>query len=143
MSVCASSGTHFYTRVDQKALEALDTCSQQRDKVIRISRYDPAPEADIGDKSSRKRSFAFDIQIMDGGGRRQRIERHVHQGRDAAARSSKGAGLEALPFGSTRFIQVNMRAATVSSSSVSHVLYEAGKHDELAADTPVDLLCTP
>ncbi len=51
----------------------------------------------------------FGGKVLHRGRRRDRVERHVHDGGDASGRSRTSAGPEALPLRPPRFVEVHMR----------------------------------
>ncbi len=97
----------LYARRTQKTLEAQDTCARQRREVVRVSWHDTAPETHVY-VTPAARSGALLLQAVDGGRRRNAIERHVHEGRDSPCRGSTRGVLESFPVGPARIVDVDV-----------------------------------
>ena len=67
-----------------------------------------APEADV-DVHPAGRRLALDLQRRDIDGRRQAVERHVHDRGHPAGRGRTGRRLEALPLGAAGIVDVDVR----------------------------------
>ena len=58
-----------------------------------VARYDSAPELDV-DPALPDGGLRLDPEVLGGGGGRETVERHVHQGRHSSSCSSLGSGPE-------------------------------------------------
>ncbi len=95
-------------RVDQEALEAEHPGLVQRGEVGQVARDGAAPEADV-DRDLVARHVLLDPQRVQRGRRRDRVQRHVDDRRDASGRSRPGGGRESLPLGAAGLVDVHVR----------------------------------
>ena len=72
---------------------------------------DSTPERNIRPAPRSACRIAFGREVRYGGRRRDRVERHVHDGGDAPGRRCARARPEALPVRSPGLVQMHMRAA--------------------------------
>jgi len=94
-------------RIREEAFEAEYACLVERFEAAQVPGNDAAPEAHV-DVALPVGRAPLDGERSSGDGCRDAIERHVHQGRDAAGRGGPGRRREALPLGVARLAQVNM-----------------------------------
>jgi len=94
--------------VEQEALDAEHARVVQGTQLPGVARDGTAPEPDV-DGALPCCRLALDLQggHVDGG--RQRVERHVHDRRDAARRRGAGGRGEALPLGAAGLVDVHVR----------------------------------
>ena len=118
-------GELLHAGVEQEALEAEDAGVVEGCEVGDVARDRAAPEADVdpglvgGDRPLR-------LQRRDRGGRRDAVERHVDDRRDAPGSRGAGRAGEALPVGATRLVDVDVG---VDESRQQHLV--VGQHDHL------------
>jgi len=82
-----------------------------------IARDDPAPERNVRPALRGARSTTFGREVLHGSRRRDRVERHVHDGGDTAGRRCARARPEALPVRSPGFVEMHMCAETDREST--------------------------
>jgi hypothetical protein len=120
--VSSQRGELRHARVRQERLEAEHAGVVQRLEVSEVARHRPAPEADVG-VALTLGGRALDVQRGDGRRRRDRVERHVHQGGDPAGRGRAGGGREPLPLGPTGLVAVHVR---VDQAGDQHAVHDLG-----------------
>jgi hypothetical protein len=92
---------------EQKALEAEHAGAAKRLEVGQVTRHHAAVKADV-DPALAGRGGLLGFQAGHGRRRRDRVERHVDDGGDAAGRRRpRGAG-EALPLGAARLVDMHV-----------------------------------
>jgi hypothetical protein len=96
-----------HARVHQEALHAEDARLVQAPQVADVAGHRAAPEAHV-DVALAVRRRALDLQGGDVDGRRQAVERHVDDRRDAPGRGGTGRRGEALPLGAARLVDVDV-----------------------------------
>ena len=94
-------------RVQQEALEPEHAGVVQRPQVGEVAGHGTAPEPHVHPRLAVGR-LALDLQRRDVDGRRDAVERHVDDGRDPAGGGRLGRGLEALPLGAPRVVDVDV-----------------------------------
>jgi hypothetical protein len=94
--------------VEQEALDAEHARVVQGTQLPCVARDGTAPEPDV-DGALPAGHLALDLQRGHVDGGRQRIERHVHDRRDAAGRRGAGGRGEALPLGAAGLVDVHVR----------------------------------
>ena len=82
------------------------SCSPRRSSML--PGIGAAPEPDVDVAACPRAAFALDLQRLDGAGRREAVERHVEDGRDAAGRRGAGGRREALPLGAAGLVDVHV-----------------------------------
>ncbi len=92
----------------RKHLKPQDASARQRREVVRVSWHDTAPETHV-DVTPAARSGALLLQAVDGGRRRNAVERHVHERRDAPGRGSTRGVFESFPVGPSGIVDVDVR----------------------------------
>jgi hypothetical protein len=100
-------GIETYTTVNQEALEATDTLLNKSLELFGIAGDNTTIEANIHPTFTLS-SLNLLLQTVHSSGGWDSIERHINHSSDTAKGSSLGAGVEALPFGTARLVQVNM-----------------------------------
>lgn len=75
-----------------------------------IARDDPAPERNVRPAPRGARRTTFDREVLHGSSRRDRVERHVHDGGDTTGRRCARARPEALPVRPPGFVEMHMCA---------------------------------
>ncbi len=95
------------TGVEQEALEAEDPGLVQCGQVGQVAGDRTAPEAHVDPRLVAGRC-ALLLERGHGGGRRDAVERHVDDGGDPARGRGAGRGLEALPLGAARLVDVHV-----------------------------------
>ena len=94
--------------VEQEALEAEDAGVVERREVGDVARDRAAPEADV-DPGLAGGDRALGLERGDRRRRRDAVERHVDDRRDAAGRGGAGRAGEALPLGAAGLVDVHVR----------------------------------
>ena len=117
----------LHAGVGHEALEPEDAGVVQPAQVADVARDRAAPEADV-DVRGVPRGLPLDLQPVDGGGRRDAVERHVEDRRDAARRRGAGGGREALPLGAAGLVDVHV---AVDEAGQQHLV--VGQVDGLGA----------
>ena len=120
----------LHAGVGHEALEPEDAGVVQPAQVVDVARDRAAPEADV-DVRGVLRGLPLDLQPVDGGGRRDAVERHVEDRRDAARRRGAGGRREALPLGAARLVDVHV---AVDEAGQQHLV--VGQVDGLGALEP-------
>ena len=92
----------------EKALEAEHAGVAQRIQLAGVAGHDAAPEPDV-DRDAAARGFTLGVERRGRRRRRNRIERHVDDCRDAAHRRGRRRRLESFPFRPPRFVDVDVR----------------------------------
>ena len=98
----------IHTRGAEKALEAQDTRTARDSSSPSISRNDATPEAHVDGQAAR-RGARFCASMIRRGGRRNAVERHVNQSRDAAGHRGERRGVEPFPVSAAGIVHVNVR----------------------------------
>src|SRR5215469_1577204 len=93
--------------IREEAFEAEYACLVERFEAAQVAGNDAAPEAHV-DVALPVGCASLDGERFSSDGCRDAVERHVHQGRDAAGRGGPCRRREALPLGVARLAQVNM-----------------------------------
>jgi len=88
-------------------------------RVYLVTGDDTTPEADVRPTLTLG-SIAFDRQVLHGRRWRDRVERHVHDGRHASGKGSPGTCPETFPIRATWFIQVHVYAWEKRLVSLGH-----------------------
>jgi hypothetical protein len=104
-------GNHGETvdsRVDEKTLKARNARRRERFNVPLIAGGNASPEHPV-DQGRFLGGPTLSLERLDGGSRRQAIQRHVRDERIASGRSSAGARGKAFPFGAAWFVDVYVR----------------------------------
>ncbi|GAA3212995.1 hypothetical protein GCM10020256_12830 [Streptomyces thermocoprophilus] len=109
----------------QEGLEAEDAGLVQRAEVLDVVGQGAAPEADV-DVGLVPGRLLLDAQVVHGGGGRQGVQGHVHEGGDAAGRRGAGGGPEALPRGAARVVDVDVGVDEAGQQHVVAVVLHAG-----------------
>ena len=107
-SAGASARELVDARVQQEALEPEHAGLVQRPQVGEVAGHGAAPEPHVHPRLAVGR-LALDLQRRDVDGRRDAVERHVDDGRDPAGGGGLGRGLEPLPLGAPRVVDVDVR----------------------------------
>ena len=100
----------------QKAFEAEHAGPGQRREIGGVARHDAAPETDI-DVTSAMGGATLGVQAGHGRGRRNAVQRHVDERRDAARRRRARRRLEPFPIGAAWVVDMNVG------------VNQAGQHD--------------
>jgi hypothetical protein len=79
----------------------------QGQQVIGVARDRPAPEGDV-DTELPLGALALELQRGDVDRRRDGVQRHVRERRDAAGGRGEGGGGEPLPLGAARLVHVDV-----------------------------------
>ncbi len=98
----------FDARLDHEALEAHDARVEQGAQLLGVAGDGAAPEAHVDPELPRGGGELL-LEAGDGGGGRDAVERHVHQGGDAARRRGARGAAEALPLGAAGLVDVHVR----------------------------------
>jgi hypothetical protein len=93
--------------VEQEALETDDAGVVQRAQMVEVARNGAAPERDVG-RDLVSRCLPFHLQRLDRGGRRDRVEGHVDDRRDATGDGRPGGAGEAFPLGPAGLVDVHV-----------------------------------
>ena len=96
------------TRRAEKTLEAEHAGPGQWLEIGGVARHHAAPEANIHMAPSAS-GAPLRVQPVDGRGRRNAVQRHVHQRRHAAGRRRARGGLETFPIGAAWIVDVDVR----------------------------------
>jgi hypothetical protein len=117
--------------VAHEGLEAQDPGLDHRRQLGGVARHHAAPEAAVHPAAAAG-GGELGLEGGQAGGDGDAVERHVHQGGDAAGRGGARAGLEALPGGAAGVVQVHV--------GVDHARHDQGvrRHD-LEIGRPVAL----
>ena len=107
--------------VQQEALEAEHAIVVQTAQIVGVAGNRAAPETDVDVRLARC-GRALGVECFDVDRRRNRVQRHVDQRGDPARRRCAGSGVEPLPLGATRLVDVHMR------------IDQAGNHDLLVGE---------
>ena len=91
----------------QEALEAQHPGAAQRRQVGQVLGHHPTVKADVDPQAALGRGL-LGLQRRHRGGGRDRVERHVDDGGDAAGRRRPGRAGEALPLGAPRLVDVHV-----------------------------------
>lgn len=110
-----------YTTINQETLEATNTGVNQTLEIGIISGNDTAIEANIHPALTRG-SLDLLVQVGHSGSGRDGIQRHVNHGGDTTKGSSLGAGVEALPLGTARLVQVNVSIDQTGQQYIGRVV---------------------
>src|SRR5207247_6264518 len=97
-----------HSRWGQKALESENAVRDERLDLIAVTRHDAAPKAGI-DPTLMPCCLYFGLQPVRCSRRRITVQRHVDHRRDATGCRRSRTKVEAFPFGSSGFIQMNVR----------------------------------
>ena len=92
----------------RKHLKPRTPAARQRRQVGGVARHDAAPESHV-DMTSTARRGAFLLEAGNRRGRRDAVERHVHERGDAAGRGRARRVREALPVGTPGIVDVDVR----------------------------------
>ena len=103
-------------------MNADDAGLEQRAQLVDVARHGAAPERDI-DRDLALRRRTFHVQRLDRDGRRDRVQGHVDDRRDAAGRRGAGRGGEALPLGAARLVHVHV---AVDQPGQQHLVVRRG-----------------
>ena len=95
------------TRRTQKALEPEDACARERLECIGVARHNTAPETDVDVAPISERTLLL-LKAAHGGRRRDAVERHVDQRRDAARGSGARGVVGSLPVGAPRVVHMDV-----------------------------------
>ncbi len=109
----------------QERLEAEDPGVVQCAQVLDVVGQGAAPEADV-DVCLGRGDGLLDAQVGDRRGGRDRVERHVDQGRDAAGGRRARGGPEALPLGAARVVDVHVGVDEAGQQDVVAEVFQAG-----------------
>ena len=93
--------------VQQEALEPEHARLVQRSQVGQVARHGATPEAHV-DVGLVAGDGPLLLQCRNGNRRRDAVERHVDDRRDAAGRRGPGGAGEALPLGAARLVDVHV-----------------------------------
>ena len=96
-----------HTGVREEGLEAVHPGGVQRGQGGGVAGDRAAPEADV-DVDLPGGGFLLDHEGVHGDGRREAVERHVHDGGDPAGGSGPGGGGEALPLGAAGLVDMHV-----------------------------------
>ena len=91
-----------------EGLEGRDARIGERRQIVEIPRHEAAHRGIIGPALSFG-AAKLEFQRLDGRRGGDRVERHFHEGRDAARGHGLRAGLVAFPFGAAGFAHVHVR----------------------------------
>lgn len=106
--------THVDTGFDQETFKPLHPRLPKPPQLSLIPRHEPTPKPQIAAHPDLFGTRPFRSEPGEGGGRWDRVERHVDQGRDTARYGGECAGTETFPGGTTRLVQVDVGARKVS-----------------------------
>jgi hypothetical protein len=93
--------------MDEKTFESTNSGAEEWCQFGCIARDHATPESNI-DVALTRCALDLGAETVDCCGRRDAVEWHINNGGDATCRGRAGCRSEALPFGTTRFVDVNM-----------------------------------
>lgn len=99
-------------------------------EILGVAGDDAAIEADV-DPALAVRGTQLLLEVGDGGGGGDGIQRHVDDGGDAAKGRGLGAGIEALPLGAAGLIEVNVRIDEAGEQDMGGIVGVGGPGREL------------
>ncbi len=98
----------LHAGVDQKTLESQHARSEQVTELRGVSRHHPAPEPHVH-PAARLRRFHLGAKSLEGRGRGNTVQRHVHQRGHTARSGCARRGLETFPVRAAGFVDVHVR----------------------------------
>src|SRR5690606_360925 len=98
----------YTTLFRSEALEPEHARVPQGAQLVRVAGHGAAPEPDV-DERLVARDLLLGLERLDVHRRRDRVERHVDDRRDAAGGRGPRRGREALPLGASRLVDVHVR----------------------------------
>src|SRR5215217_3399191 len=96
------------TRRHKETLKTDDTCGKHRRKLRSVSGHDSTPKRDVN-KTVITSRLQFSFEARQCCCRRNGIERHIDNSRDAACGSGKCRTAKAFPLRASRRVDMNVR----------------------------------
>jgi hypothetical protein len=130
--VLVDHGEAVAAGVDEEALVAADACAGQGEDVGLVVGYGSAPRGPV-DEALALCGLALGFEGFDGGGLGEAVEGHVDEGGKASGGGCASCGTEALPFGASGLIDVDVSVDEAGEDGVVSAVVEDGVWGEFGA----------